>query len=237
MRKKCVRLMLLSSMLCFGNMMTVSAMSGETEATIEFTELGVPDIYDPATDAPFSPQPDANDGFVNTTAAELTLDFAPNLYFGTHTVRDTMALEYVAQATVNGSKLPRSLLVQVTDRRTTFGNWSVHVKAAPFERTTVPDVDSLPGAYFTFNGGEVKSPLGETLAPLLSSDEIKVNTDDQYVNVMSAVANTGQFTWLAHWTGAGASVKLRVANNTMQVGQHVSKLTWSLTPNLLPPVD
>lgn len=45
MRKKRVRLMLLSSMLCFGNMMTVSAMSGETEATIEFTERLAPGTY------------------------------------------------------------------------------------------------------------------------------------------------------------------------------------------------
>ena len=232
---------LVVSLLLIGPSTNVEASTtGSTQAIVDFQSLGVPVILDPNNpEVPLTPKPNTNDGDVNNVAGELTLDFAPNMYFGTNQIRESNQLKYLAKTTAKNGTLSRGPFLQVTDRRVTSTGWTVSLQASSFYRDGVTTTVSLPGAYFTFENGVVTKPSAQPgVGPALRSANIRVNTDNVAVPIMTAQVGDGQRTWLAHWIdnnagdGIDRGVYLNVTANTMQAGEHASLLTWTLAPNL-----
>lgn len=226
----------LSSSLCFSSQVSASATQRNTTAKITFETLAPPVIVDPLNpDTPKVPGPD--EGNVNTEGGELTLDFAPNLYFGSHEVGKNGA--YTFPALVNADKVAKPSektsdpFVQVTDRQLIPGNWEVTVQASAFSNSAT-NAPSLAGASLTFNRGTLTHPSTKVgvLSPLLSSS-IEVISGGAAVRVLSADVGKGELTWVAHWIPKGQqtppSIVLTIPSDTIKKGTHTAALTWTLS--------
>lgn len=213
-----------------------------TNANVTFEMLLPVDVVDPLD--PDTPKtPGDGEGDVNTgEGGELTLDFAPNLYFGSHKIKKDM--EYVFPALVNAAKATNpeeqtsDPFIQVTDRQMKPGNWSVSVNASSFISDQTKDT-SLEGSYLTFENGVLNRPTANSSAiePTLNSS-IKVTTGDPAVPVLTAADGEGALTWVAHWIPKGQAslpkVALTVPAGTMKKGKHTSALTWTLATTVNP---
>lgn len=227
---------LLSSSLYFSSEASASATKRNTTATITFETLAPPVIVDPLN--PDTPKvPGTDEGQVNTTGGELTLDFAPNLYFGRHEVGKNGAYEF--PALVNADKVTKPTektsdpFIQVTDRQLVPGNWEVTVQASAFSNSATGN-PSLAGAFLTFNRGILTHPLTNinAISPLLASS-IEVISGGASVRVLSADVGKGELTWVAHWIPQGQptppSIKLTVPADKIKKGTHTAALTWTLS--------
>lgn len=212
-----------------------------TKATITFETLLPPPIVDPTNPDVVKP-PGPDEGNVNTESGELTLDFAPNLYFGSHEIGKDGMYEYPvlvnADKTANPDEETSDPFIQITDRQVKPGNWDVSVKVSSFENDQT-GASSLAGAYLTFLNGQLKKPTVNTtaVAPVLNNS-ITALSDETDVNVLSAADGQGELTWVAHWipdtTPSSPSIKLAVPAGTMKKGTHTASLTWTLASSITP---
>ncbi|TCI22587.1 WxL domain-containing protein [Exiguobacterium sp. SL-9] len=213
-----------------------------TNATITFETLEVPDILDPLNpDTPKDPGPD--EGELNQEAAELTLDFAPNLYFGSHEIKEDGSYTYPALVNANQTANPDEKtsdpFLQVTDRQVVPGNWEVTVEASRFTNSETANADSLAGATLTFTDGVLDKPTANVTAisPTLISP-VEVRTGEGAQVLLTAGLGQGQFSWIAHWIPENSEdttgISLTVPVGSIQKGTHTSTLTWTLATTVLP---
>lgn len=248
MFSKQMKVGILASALAVSSLTTYDVVQADplvrsTNATITFETLEVPDILDPLDpDTPKNPGPD--EGQPNEEAAELTLDFAPNLYFGSHEIKQDG--QYVYSALTNANRVSNpdvktsDPFLQVTDRRAIPGNWQVTVQASGFTNSEAGDAASLAGATLTFANGVLGKPTANALAvaPTLASPVV-VETGGEAETLLTAGLGQGQFSWVAHWIPQEsqvdkAGITLTVPAGTVQKGTHTSTLTWTLATSVLP---
>jgi hypothetical protein len=184
----------------------------------------------------------------------LSIDYAPNLNFGTHKVTTSAitAYAYGVGSKKDGS-FARSNYVQVSDKRGTQAGWKLTLKQGAQFKTATDDV--LTAAAITLKsprlvyGTEDTIPTYKPSTVLTSDTELTPGTS---VTVMTAAAKEGMGTWLTAWgakdntddvspykddagtlkTDAAATsgnVTLSIPKNTPILAQeYTTTLTWTL---------
>lgn len=191
----------------------------ESEATIRFSVEEPPTIIDPK-----NPGQDNDDQSGTGQTGPLTLDYVPNLDFGTHELS-------VAEETYEA--IDPKPFVQVTDRRGTGAGWNLTVQASSFSTGGSGLQESLPGAELTFTDGEAVSRLSSLLAPDVNNS-IVVNTGGDATPVTTAIPGKGLGSWVTRWlkeegADTNSKVELTVPQAAATPGSHTSTLTWTLT--------
>lgn len=211
-----------------------------TEMTIEFDMLLLPPVVDPLN-PDLEKTPDSDEGDVNTESGELTLDFAPNLYFGSHKIKQDGTLEFPvlvnADKEANPTENTSNPFVQVTDRQAISGDWELNVHASAFQNS-LTNSSSLDGAFLTFSDGVLDNPsINLSATPPTLNQDINLISDGDTENVMRAGIGEGELTWIAHWIPTDnltPSIKLTVPSGTMKKGLHTADLTWTLSTLVSP---
>ena len=191
----------------------------DSEATIRFSVEEPPTIIDPE-----NPGQDNDDQSGTGQTGSLTLDYVPNLDFGSHELS-------VAEETYE-ARDPKPF-VQVTDRRGTGAGWNLTVQASSFSTGGLGLQESLPGARLTFTDGEAVSRLSSLLAPNVANP-IVVNTGGDATRVTTAIPGQGLGSWVTRWlkeegADTNSKVELTVPQAAATPGSHTSTLTWTLT--------
>lgn len=224
-----------SSLLLSSPTLAVGPTERKTTADITFETLKPVEVVDPFD--PDNPKtPGVDEGDVNGDAGELTLDFAPNLYFGKKEITKDGTYTYPAlinsAAGANPGEKTSDPFIQVTDRQLKPGNWRVTVKASHF-KNSLTNLDSLDEAYLTFENGVLNRPTANAsaVAPTLKPN-IRVETTDTETEVLTAKDGEGELTWVAHWIptsqNSSPKISLTVKAGTIKKGTHTSNLTWTL---------
>lgn len=216
-----------------------SPTTRSTEATIEFVDLLPPKVLDPENPDDVLDVTPNLEGDVNTASGELTLDFAPNLNFGTNDINESEKGRYKALP-IGKMKGP---FVQVTDRRELPGAWTVSVKAASF---MLPNkIESLKGAMLEFEGGTIRSKSLQEQdienkvieGPELAHEEdgmTSVITGKDAVPLLRAATGQATSSWIAHWIEADSGVYLKVPTDVITRGVHTADLIWTLSADIVP---
>jgi len=201
-----------------------------------------PAVIDPVTpvdpndpDNPFTP--DDNGGSTGT-AGLITIDYAPNLDFGTLTLGVAQKKYAALQSGTNstGSSASVQNFVQVSDKSGNYAGWELSVKRSEFKNPT-DTTKTLAGVKLTFKnavirtGAETGSGVPSTVNGTGATGiELPVNTK---TTLVKANANEGLGTWV-YALGAtpqeGAeAVELDIPVSNYTAGSYASTLEWSIT--------
>lgn len=150
---------------------------------------------------------------VTFTAGNLTLDSAPNLDFGSHTITGGTQ---TYPATANAS-------VVVSDLRGDGAGWHLTAALSAFQLSSSP---TLGNATITLQNGTA-TPLNGTIGTGPNVPASVVLTSDNVAQrIATAAASTGMGTWGIDYTAS--NVILTVLNGTAEVGTSTATLSWVL---------
>lgn len=218
------------------------------------TDTTTPPV-DPETPDPETPvDPEEPGGVTPGTPSALSLDWAPNLDFGSNEISNTTKTYYAkAQKFADGTYHPN--YVQVTDKRGTFDGWNLTVKTdGQFRLDATADEKSggntatggvLTGTTMAFDKGTVNGVEGVD-AQYAPTTQISTSTPISTAasNVMNAAAGNGMGTWVNSFgassdyaeNGATTSpISINVPGTTIKkAATYTTNLTWTLsnTPDM-----
>lgn len=208
---------LLGSLL-LGSVLVTDVYAEDTatsDARIEFTApTDSPVIYQPDAQTPADVQDPAEDDQITGSTGPLTIDYVSNLDFGTHEI-DVAEATYLLDT-------PETPYVQLSDRRGTQAGWNLSVQASTF---TNDGVDTLNGAFLSFNNGDVRTNLDNVTPP--TTTDFQVTAGGDAATVTNAAQGEGIGTWLTVWNNP--DVSLTIPQGAASEGVHTSTLTWTLS--------
>lgn len=185
-----------------------------SETNISFTEFtGITDPKNPEN-------PGEGSGESGTGQnGPLSLDYVPDIAFGSHTVSSTLQIYNTTAA---------QPYIQITDLRGTGAGWRVSAALSSFK---TGGVASLNGASLLLKNANATSSYATT-APV-PANPVTLTSDGTPADVVSASnagGGQGRGTWLVRWypVGGGADVQLSVPAASASVGTHAATITWTL---------
>lgn len=221
--------------------------TGTSEAQIEFVpNKNVPDLINP--DDPTTEFPSEEESGENNTGP-LSLDYVPNISFGTDKMIKAKQEEYPAVKSDNDF----SPFVQVTDNRGTGAGWQLNATFNGFteivtnEEGEEIEENSLPGAKIIFSNNEeniVTNGAPEDKKPS-SKDSVELSADDSTNTdmIMNAQNDKGMGSWAMVWKDPDTietpeeneSIKLEIPGGIATTGKHKATITWTLSD--VPPTE
>lgn len=150
----------------------------------------------------------------------LSLDYVPNIDFGTQEVASKTQV-YKAK-----NEFP---YVQVTDNTGSVSGWNLTVSTDGFNSGT----DTLKGAELTFAPGQVYTPGSVSVAP--EAKTVVVGSEAK--TIFNAKKDTGAGTWINQWvgeapdgeTGQNDGIQLKVLGGTAKAAAYTADLVWTIT--------
>lgn len=180
---------------------------------------------------------------VGFTGGDLTLNYAPNLDFGTHKVltEETYNLLTSGAAPDKEGTIGRNLVI--TDARGTAAGWTVKAQLGNFTTSgaTGETANLLSGATVTINkanpikAGSIYAATSgfaydrtDAKAPTANTEDIVLNAGDAgAVTVMGATADNGSLTWGMDFQGTDAAT-IFVPMAVQDVKNYVAPMNWTL---------
>lgn len=159
---------------------------------------------------PDNPSNPVDPGQSPSTTGELRIDFAPELYFGSHKTNGENLTYYANAQLLHNGLGARGNYVQISDYRGNSKGWTLQLaQEVQFQNEKK---HSLDGAVLSFDKPWANSENGNKNAPLLSRDIIRLEKLNQTYQVAEATPGTGSGTWLISF---GASGKAGGQTNTL----------------------
>lgn len=212
------------------------AEAADSEASINFTPgSGTPDLIDPDNPSgePFVDDPDNPIGNTTNEAGPLSLDFVPNINFGSGIEISATNETYDAVDNSDGT----SPFVQVTDLRGTAAGWNLTAEVSSFV-TSGTDDETLLGAEIVLSGGDlVTNAAHSSQMPQITSASVVLPADGSStpLSIMNASPDTGMGSWALRWPdletpedGVNENIQLNVPGGSAAEGSHTASITWTL---------
>lgn len=181
------------------------------------------DPSNPNPPSPIDPTDKDNNGTGNTGA--LTIDYAPNIDFGT---------KKLASGDQKYTAKNENPFVQVTDLRGTGAGWKLTANISKF--ANADGSKELKGAVLSFKNGEVKTrPNNVSGAPVAS--DVSFDTQETY-SILIAEKDNGKGSWVDVFSGEkddNSNVELLVLEGSADVGvNYTATINWSLVDTPTP---
>lgn len=224
----------MSLLLIVGTLLLINADENNprSTATISFEEGDGP------TKPVIPPTEGGGDEDNNGTGATgpLTVDFVPNLNFGTQKIKST------AQSFKTTNLFP---YVQVTDTRGTGEKWFLTMSLSDFTHEK-DSSETIKDAKITFNNGLVNRAVNDSSNDTVTSivhDGSIVNTEPKIVVTSGGVAKTimeapngdASGTWFTSWgktvddIDTNSNVVLNIDTSNAKIGTYTATADWTVT--------
>jgi hypothetical protein len=210
--------------------------------TVEKPDAEDPEVINPVApvnpndpDTPFVP---SEEGGKAGTSGLITIDFAPNLDFGTLTLGVAQKKYAALQSGTDSAGTPTSVqnYVQVSDKTGNYAGWELSVKRSEFKHAT-ETTKTLAGTKLTFKNAVVRTgtEIGDGLPSVVNGTgaagiELPIDTK---TTLVKANANEGLGTWiyaLGSTPEEGeTSVELDIPVAKYAEGSYTSTLEWTIT--------
>lgn len=155
---------------------------------VQVTNGGPSSLIDPE-----NPEISVDPGEGPSTEGTLRFDYAPNLRFGTHTIKEgNRVYKALAQQFVDETR-ERGSFVQLTDQRSSSSGWTLQMKQENQFRHTKTG-EELKGASLSLDNGWASSS-GTSEAPIVTRETILLNGIGTAYEVAKAEPGKGTGVW------------------------------------------
>lgn len=156
--------------------------------SVSIEDAGTSELVDPEhPDQVISPNPGP------ATSGSLRFDYISPLNFGHVPIKEKDRTYYAQAQYFQGSEEPRGFYIQISDRRSSRGGWTLQVKQT--QQFKSEDGKELAGATLSFDKGWINSLSDET-PPILSRDTVNLSNINQAYEIARADKGTGNGIWL-----------------------------------------
>ena len=227
--KKSLAFALLASATILTGMASPAFAAGTSSVTNgKITFVDPDDAVDPVD--PTDPEnpvdtPDPNNPGTGQTGP-LTLDVAPNLYFGEHKLGTGGSTYQAMKDPASSEDLEYHPYLQVSDRRGVGTDnkamgWVVTVATTEFKNGDQP----LKGAFLSFGTSEVTHPAATTGTAPAGTTIANLNNTTGATTIFSAAKDAGLGTWLSVYNPENVTLTAP----TPSKGTFTATLTWTIS--------